>query len=101
MKYETPRRVWVNQPSRSQPFHHLHGQCGLAVNEYPGTDRFFFLSGNKTDQQIFTIALSEGWPEHLSVLDDEAYELETLEEKDYALNTIICRNNGMVGGVSC
>jgi len=30
---KTPIRVWVNQPSSLNPFHHLHGQRFLAFHE--------------------------------------------------------------------
>lgn len=56
-----PRRVWINQPSTSQPFHRLHGTRALAVRESQNIARIYFLSGPVVSQQISTVALSEGW----------------------------------------
>jgi hypothetical protein len=56
------KRMWINQPSTSQPHHTLHGERVLAVFEYGETYRIYFLRGNVVSQQIATQALSEGWP---------------------------------------
>lgn len=60
-KSKVPFRVWVNQPSTLQQFHHLNGQNFLVVHEYDDTYRIFFLDGDVIDQQIFGSALSLGW----------------------------------------
>ena len=57
------KRMWINQPSRSQQFHDLHGTNVLAVHEYDDTWRIYFLSGNVISHQISRLALSEGWME--------------------------------------
>jgi hypothetical protein len=57
----TPIRVWVNQPSTSQPPHHLHGQRFLAVHEKDDIFRIYFLSGSVISQQISKDALCYGW----------------------------------------
>jgi hypothetical protein len=55
------RRMWINQPSRLQPYYHLHGTRVLAVRESDVTDQIYFLDGDVISQQIDPIALSEGW----------------------------------------
>ena len=59
------RRMWVNQPSRLQPHHDLHGTRVLAVRESENIERVYFLSGDIIDQQMVASALSAGWPDHL------------------------------------
>ena len=59
------KRMWINQPSTNQPFHHLHGTRVLAEWEDDNVQRIWFLSGDIVDQQILESALSEGWPAHL------------------------------------
>lgn len=57
-------RLWVNQPSTRQPFHHLHGTRVLGYHE--GTAwRVYFLDGDTVSQQLPSAALSAGWPKHL------------------------------------
>lgn len=55
-------RMWINQPSTLQPFHHLHGCRVLATHEYDDTWRIYFLQGDVISQQISKLALSPGWP---------------------------------------
>lgn len=55
------KRMWINQPSKAQPLHHLHGTNVLAVLEYTGTYRIYFLSGNIISQQASSLSLSKGW----------------------------------------
>lgn len=59
------RRVWINQPSKSQKDHNLHGTCVLAL-WYPNKDvvDIFFLEGHIISQRIHKTSLSQGWPEH-------------------------------------
>ncbi len=57
-------RLWVNQPSTKQPFHHLHGTRVLGYHE--GTAwRVYLLAGDVISQLIPSSALSAGWPKHL------------------------------------
>ncbi len=56
-----PQRMWINQPSKLQTYHHLHGTNVLAIHEYDDTWRIYFLSGYTESQQISKIALSNGW----------------------------------------
>lgn len=58
-------RMWVNQPSTRQPYHHLHGTLVLAFLEYGRTHRVYFLEGDVIDQQLPSDVLSKGWPVHL------------------------------------
>lgn len=54
------RRMWVNQPSKLQAYHHLNGKNVLAE----GSDdvvRVWFVSGPLISQTIHKFALSEGW----------------------------------------
>lgn len=55
------RRMWINQPSTSQPYHHLHGIDVLAVRESGHTFRCYFLSGPIISQQVPGMCLSDGW----------------------------------------
>ncbi len=57
-----PQRMWINQPSTSQPNHPLHGVRVLAVQEDDDTARVYFLKGPVVSQQISTAYLSDGWP---------------------------------------
>jgi len=54
-------RMWINQPSRLQPYYHLHGTRVLAVRESDVTSQIYFLDGDVISQQIDPIALSKGW----------------------------------------
>ncbi len=56
-----PERMWINQPSRLQPYHNLHGVRVLAIHEYDETWQIFFLGGDVVSQQIDQAALSKGW----------------------------------------
>jgi hypothetical protein len=58
---QTPKRMWVNQPSTLQPLHHLHGTNVLAVAEYNGVYRIYFLTGKIVSQQCLSLCLSSGW----------------------------------------
>lgn len=59
----TLARMWINQPSTSQPHHELHGTRVLASREYNDTFKVYFLSGATVSQQLLASALSIGWPE--------------------------------------
>jgi len=57
----TVERMWINQPSRLQPYYHLHGTRVLAVRESEVTYQIYFLDGDVISQQIDPLALSKGW----------------------------------------
>lgn len=57
-----PRRMWVNQPSKYQPWHMYNGMRVLAVYEYGETYTVYFLSGATVSAQALGHWLSEGWP---------------------------------------
>lgn len=55
-------RMWINQPSTLQEFHHLHGVNVLA--EFPNGNyatRIYFLEGETISQMIPHRVLSRGW----------------------------------------
>lgn len=54
------KRMWVDQPSTSQPLHHLDGTNVLAVPEGDGW-RIYFLSGEVVSQVAPKLSLSRGW----------------------------------------
>jgi hypothetical protein len=54
-------RKWINQPSKLQMHHDLHGTNVLAYREYEGTWRVYFLSGDIISMQVFGSVLSDGW----------------------------------------
>jgi hypothetical protein len=55
-------RMWVNQPSRLQMHHALHGEHVLAMHEYGDTYTVYFTHGEVVSQQLSRAALSAGWP---------------------------------------
>jgi len=55
------KRMWINQPSKLQPYHNLHGTNVLVIHEGGDTYRAYFLNGDIIDQQIHQAALSPGW----------------------------------------
>jgi hypothetical protein len=59
-------RMWVNQPSTLQPLHNLHGTCVLAEEDGEGFARIWFLKGPVANQRAPWLALSNGWPDHLT-----------------------------------
>lgn len=61
------KRMWINQPSTLQECHTLHGTNVLAYEEYEGSMRVYFLSGNTISQSMLRNILSEGWLETPSV----------------------------------
>ena len=54
-------RYWINQPSKLQPHHDMHGVNVLAYHEYDDTYRVYFTSGPVLSMQMFKSALSPGW----------------------------------------
>lgn len=53
----TVKRMWVNQPSTLQPWHHRHGQNVLLVGETTA----YFLSGPQWSAEVPDGVLSPGW----------------------------------------
>lgn len=66
LKFSGPaERMWVNQPSASQPCHHMHGYRVLAIMS-TWTDssvRVYFADGPFISAELSPIVLSRGWPE--------------------------------------
>lgn len=64
--YVHVHRMWINQPSTLQPYHHLNGINVLGAQMTPDTHRVFFLTNDTNGQdiesmEIPTKALSDGW----------------------------------------
>lgn len=59
------RRMWINQPSTSQPHHKLHGARVLVEEPVVGYRRIWFTSGPVISMEIHMLALSEGWPNEM------------------------------------
>lgn len=55
------RRAWINQPSKLQPLHKLHGTNVLAERDTDRTTRVYFLNGPVFSQQVLNECLSDGW----------------------------------------
>lgn len=57
------KRMWINQPSRYQLHHKLHGTNVLAdFNDVSdGIIRIYFTSGDVVSQNIQLSSLSRGW----------------------------------------
>lgn len=55
------KRMYIDQPSKNQLLHKLHGVNVLAVKETDLCMRVYFLSGEIISQQVPNICLSEGW----------------------------------------
>jgi hypothetical protein len=60
-------RMWINQPSTLQEFHHLHGARVLAqASVYgPFARRVWFTQGDVVSMEVPEWVLSPGWPTHL------------------------------------
>lgn len=58
------KRMWINQPSSLQKYHNLDRVRVLFDRE---TGTIYFIDGPVHSQQIDESALSEGWPESLTV----------------------------------
>jgi hypothetical protein len=70
------RRMWINQPSKLQPHHSLHG-TNVLVGETPPESQYwtvFFTSGKQISSLINKIALSPGWVEEQQKQED-AFEV--------------------------
>lgn len=57
------KRMWINQPSTTQPAHPLHGRRVLAKKENGVTHQVYFLSGPIVSASLPSIVLSPGWPD--------------------------------------
>jgi len=56
------QRMWINQPSRLQAFHRLHGANVLvSASAWEENWRVHFLSGHIVSMEIPKVALSDGW----------------------------------------
>lgn len=57
------KRMWINQPSTSQPWHDWHGTNVLACEEEytPGTVVIYYLSGPIVSSVVSKLWLSDGW----------------------------------------
>ena len=51
-KFETPTRVWINQPSTLQPLHKLNRQVVIAWTEPNGTTTIYFNKGSVKSMQV-------------------------------------------------
>lgn len=58
------RRMWINQPSTSQPWHRHHGREVLAEGRRDHGEfvRVWFTGGVEISAMISQAALSNGWP---------------------------------------
>ncbi len=54
-------RMWINQPSKLQPLHHLHGTRVLATPERKGIMRVYFVDGDVISMECPINTLSAGW----------------------------------------
>lgn len=60
------KRMWINQPSKLQMDHRLHGVLVLAAPSYFDMSMTcYFLSGPVVCSEILKSSLSIGWPAHL------------------------------------
>ena len=61
-----PQRMWVNQPSTLQPFHHRHGKKGLAAKTAKRDQAIVFIvhddSSTSEPLAMPALCLSHGWP---------------------------------------
>ena len=57
------KRMWINQPSTLQQFHHLHATNVLVdwPDQFTQTARIYFLDGAVHSQEIPKHVLSSGW----------------------------------------
>lgn len=62
-----PYRAWINQPSKLQPLHHLHGTKVIVTSIDSETAEVFFTEGCVISGIIPKSALSTGWPRQLIV----------------------------------
>ena len=60
------RRMWINQPSKLQSCHDLHGKLVLAPEKLDKFVDVYFIKGDSISGRIPSLALSKGWPKHLT-----------------------------------
>ena len=65
------KRMWINQPSTLQQYHHLHGRNVLADFRDDETV-IYFMEGAVISQQIDPLALDPGWVGDYQHEEDEA-----------------------------
>lgn len=75
------RRMWINQPSKHQPLHNLHGTNVLACVETEDICCVYFLSGPVTWAIAPRLSLSDGW-------------IQSDAPKDSAADGPVCDNCG-------
>lgn len=60
------KRMWVNQPSTQQRYHHLHGELVYANPlSYVANVRIYMIHGSIISQIVSSDALEKGWPLNL------------------------------------
>lgn len=57
------KRMWINQPSIYQPFHHMHGENILAdfIDGVGATCTIYYLSGDVISSVVPKLFISDGW----------------------------------------
>jgi hypothetical protein len=55
------KRMWINQPSKLQPLHHLNGTNVIAIPYDATGSLIYFLSGTTISMRANNLWLSEGW----------------------------------------
>lgn len=53
-------RAWINQPSKLQPLHRLHGTRCIAVYNRPGNVQLWFTEGEIHSMDADPLCISEG-----------------------------------------
>lgn len=65
-QFAKPRRVWINAPSKHNPWHDQHGTRGIAfdaLDQCEGWVTFYFVEGKTISMPIDTLYLCDGWRE--------------------------------------
>jgi len=57
------RRMWINQPATTQPFHSRHGEHVIVLDEACTNVYIYPLSGKVISQVFPRLCLSDGWPD--------------------------------------
>ncbi len=55
-------RGWINQPSKLQPLHKMHGKRGIVVDSGGATVRMYFCTGAAVSVQAPRLSISKGSP---------------------------------------
>lgn len=71
-RFETPTRVWINQPSTLQPLHKLNGQVVTAWTEPNGETTIYFNKGNVTSMRVPNTNCLETKNSHTNVFEYES-----------------------------